>query len=111
MRAYLFVLRLSSLASRAVAFFFLCSLLLLFLYLLGNSQDFLDNTQLFLLGSLRVTLILELVCGMYLAVLLVVRTVRERKVFVLRSVLLVLSMVVCVALLLSIRFLQSWLRG
>jgi hypothetical protein len=111
MRAYLFVLRLSSIAGRAVAFFFLCSLLLFFLYLLGNSQDFLDDTQLLLLGALRVTLILELVSGVYLALLLVVRTVRERRVFLLRSVLLALSMAVSIVLLLGIRFLQSWLRG
>ncbi len=111
MRAYPFVLRLSSFAGRAVVFFFLVSLLLFYFYLLGNSQDFLDTTQLFLLGALRITLILELICSVYLSALLMVRTFNEHRVFLVRFILLVLGMAVSGVLLVSIRFLQSWLRG
>jgi hypothetical protein len=109
--SYPFVQRLSSFAGRAVVFFFLCSLILLSLYLLGNSQDFMDETQLLLLGALRTCLVLEVLCGIYLAVFLIIRAVRERRAFVLRFILLVLSVAVCSALLVAIRFLQSWLRG
>lgn len=111
MRSYLFLQRVSSFAGRAVVFFFVSSLLALFFYVIGNFQDFLDSTQLFLLSLLHITLVLELVSGLYLAVMLIARSVRERRFFVVRFVLVLLSMVVCSGLLLALGVIQSWLRA
>ena len=111
MKAYLFLQRVSSFAGRAVVFFFITSMLTLFFYIIGNYQGFLDATQVFLLSILHVTLILEIVCGFYLAVFLVVRATKEHKYFVVRFVLLFLSLVFCTGLLLFLGVLQSWFRA
>jgi hypothetical protein len=111
MKTYPFLLRVSSFTGRAVVFFFISSLLAFFFYLLGNYQDFLDSTQLFLLAVLHVSLILQLACSVYLAAFLVLRSIREHKVFLARFIMLALSMAVCGGLLVSMRFLQSWLQA
>lgn len=111
MKEYPFLTRLSSFTARAVVFFFLLSLLLFFFYLLGNYQDFLDSTQLFLLSMLRLALALELASGAYLAIFLVRHCLHSRRPFVLRWVLLVLSMTSSGALLLALQYIRAWLRA
>jgi hypothetical protein len=111
MKAYLFLSRMSSFMGRAVTFCFMISVLLLFFYIVGNYQDFLDSTQLFLLSLLRVSLGLELVLGVWLAGFLVYRNVRERRPFLVRWILLLLSLACCSALLLALRFVQQWLQS
>ena len=92
-------------------FFFFLSLLLFFFYILGNYQDFLDSTQLFLLSLLRLSLSLELASGAYLAFFLVRQGIHERRAFLLRWVLLGFSMTGCVALLLALQFVRAWLHS
>jgi hypothetical protein len=111
MKEYPFLLRASSFAGRAVVFFFVLSALVCFLYVLGNYQDFLDSTQLFLLRILRASLETEIFCGVWLAAFLVYRNVREHRPFVARWVLLVLSLASCLALLVALRFMQQWLQS
>ena len=111
MKEYPFLTRLSSFTGRAVVFFFFLSLLLFFFYILGNYQDFLDSTQLFLLTLLRLALSLELASGAYLAIFLVRRTVHERRAFVLRWILLAFSMTALAALLLVLQYIRAWLRA
>jgi hypothetical protein len=101
----------SSFVGRAVVFFFLASALLFFLYVVGNYQDFLDSTQLFLLTLLRVSLSLELVTGVWLVGFLIYRNVAEKRAFIARWVLLVLSLAVCLVLLAALRFVQQWLQS
>jgi hypothetical protein len=111
MKEYPFLRRASSFAGRAVVFFFVVSALLCFFYVLGNYQDFLDSTQLFLLRLLRVSLEMEIFCGVWLAAFLVYRNVNERRPFVARWILLVLSLAGCSALLVALRFMQQWLQS
>ena len=111
MKAYPFLPRLSSFAGRAVVFFFVLSLLLCFFYIIGNYQDFLDSTQLALLAVLRVSLGCEIACGIWCAVFLAYRGVYERRVFVVRWVLLVLALISRSGLLLVLRFVQQWLQS
>ena len=111
MKGYSFLSHLSSFAGRAVVFFFTVSLLSLFFYILGNYQDFLDATQIFLLACLRVSLSLQLVCSVWLAGLLVYRAVREHRPFVVRWVLLGLSFCVSAVLLAALRLVQQWLHA
>ena len=111
MKEYLFLSRASSFAGRAVVFFFVLSALLCFFYALGNYQDFLDSTQLFLLRLLRVSLEIELFCGAWLAAFLVYRNVSEHRPFIARWILLALSLVACTALLIALRFMQQWLQS
>jgi hypothetical protein len=109
MKGYPFLRKLSSFAGRAVTFFFIVSALLFFTYALGNAQDFLDSTQVFLLSVLRISLGLEIICGVWLVGLLVYRNASERRPLLVRWVLLVLSMICCTAILFALRFVQQWL--
>jgi hypothetical protein len=111
MKEYPFLTRLSSFTGRAVVFFFVLSVLLFFFYLLGNYQDFLDSTQLFLLSLLRLSLALELASGAYFAIFQVRLCVHERRPFVLRWVLILLSMSASGALLLALQYVRAWLRA
>ena len=111
MKAYLFLSRLSSFTGRAVAFFFIISILLLFFYLIGNYQDFLDSTQIFLLSLLHVSLGFELTCGVWLAGFLVYRNRHEHRRSLFRWILLILSLVCCAALLLALSYVQQWLQS
>ncbi len=97
---------LSRVLGRATVFFFLLSLLLLGLYLLGNFQEFLDSTQVFLLEMLKVTLTAEIFLG--LCVMVVLFVVRQ-SLAVLRLALTFLSVVFSYLLLLFLQFLTSWL--
>ena len=101
----------SSFAGRAVVFFFIVSLVCLFLYSLGNYQDFLDATQLFLLACLRVCLSLEMITGVWLGGFLVYRSIREHRRFVVRWILLVLAFAVSAVLFTALRFVQQWLHS
>jgi hypothetical protein len=111
MKAYPFLPRLSSFAGRAVVFFFSLSLLLCFFYILGNYQDFLDSTQLALLSLLRLSLGCGIACGIWLAVFLIYRGIYERRLFIVRWILLVLELIFCSGLLLMLSFVQQWLQS
>ncbi len=111
MTAYPFLRQLSSYVGRIVVFLFALSVFLSFFYVLGNSQDFLDSTQLFLLGLLRVSLWLELAAGLWYALFLAYRGASEHRPLVLRWILLVLSLVVCAAVLVVLQFVRQWLQS
>ncbi len=110
-KAYLFVRQLSSFVGRAVVFLFALSAFLAFFYVLGNAQDFLDSTQLFILGLLRASLWLELAVGVWYALFLVYRNLSEHRPLVVRWVLLALSLVVCSAVLAVLQFVRQWLQS
>jgi hypothetical protein len=110
MKGYSILSRVSSFTGRAVVFFFIVSILCLFLYALGNYQDFLDSTQFFLLMCLRLSLGLEMITGAWLAAFLVYRGIRERRLFVVRWILLLLSFSLSAVLLAALRVVQEWLR-
>jgi hypothetical protein len=101
----------SSFVGRAVVFFFLLSVLLLLLYVVGNYQDFLDSTQLFLLMCLRVCLTLEMVTGVWLAGFLIFRNFGERRLLLVRWILLTLSVCASAVLLAALRLFQQWLQS
>jgi hypothetical protein len=110
MKDYPILSRLSSFTGRAVAFFFASSVLVTFFFLVGNDQEFLESTQSLLLRLLSASLALQLVFGAAACVFLARRTLVERRPFVLRWVLLVLSLALSLVLLLGLHWLRSWLR-
>jgi len=111
MKGYPFLHHVSSFAGRAVVFFFIVALISLFFYILGNYQDFLDSTQLLLLACLRISLSLQLVTSVWLAGLLIYRSMRERRAYVVRWVLLAVSFCVSSVLLVALRLVQQWLHA
>jgi hypothetical protein len=108
-RVYPFLRRVSSFTGRLLAFSFLLSLLLTFLWLAGNAQGFLDSTQAAILACLRWALLVELAAGFWTAGILVVRSVSERRWFPVRLALTVVSLAAGIFLLASLGFFQAWL--
>jgi hypothetical protein len=96
------------LVARTVVFFFIFSLLLFLLYLLGNFQDFLDSTQIFLIQLLKVSLLAEVFVG--LLYLLMVFLMRRQRRFLGKVILCSLSVVTSFVLLLAFSFLTAWFQ-
>lgn len=89
-------------------FFFIFSLLLFLLYLLGNFQEFLDSTQIFLIQLLKVSLLAEVFVG--LLYLLMVFLLRRQRRFIGKVILCSLSVVTSFLLLLAFSFLTAWFQ-
>ncbi len=89
-------------------FFFIFSLLLFLLYLLGNFQEFLDSTQIFLIQLLKVSLLAEVFVG--LLYLLMVFLLRRQRRFIGKVILCSLSVVTSFMLLLAFSFLTAWFQ-
>ena len=89
-------------------FFFIFSLLLFLLYLLGNFQQFLDSTQVFLIQLLKVCLLAEVFVGLlYLVMVFLLR--RQRR-FLGKVILCSLSVLTSFVLLLAFSFLTAWFQ-
>jgi hypothetical protein len=96
------------LVARAVVFFFIFSLLLFLLYLLGNFQEFLDSTQIFLIKLLKISLLTEVFLGvLYILLVFVLR--RQRRHY-LKLIFCSLSVVISYLLLLAFSFLSAWFQ-
>ena len=96
------------LVSRTVVFFFIFSLLLFLLYLLGNFQDFLDSSQIFLIHLLKVSLLAEVFTGLlYLTMVFLLR--RQRRLLG-KVILCSLSVASSFVLLLAFSFLTAWFQ-
>lgn len=93
-----------------MAFTFLVSLLLAFLWLAGNAQGFLDATQASILAVLRWSLLAEIAAGVWTMGVLVARSLTERRLFPVRFALGALALLTGALLLAWLGFLQAWLR-
>jgi hypothetical protein len=96
------------LVARSVVFFFIFSLLLFLLYLLGNFQEFLDSTQIFLIQLLKVSLLAEVFTG--LLYILMVFLLRRQRRFLGKVILCSLSVAASFVLLLAFSFLTAWFQ-
>jgi hypothetical protein len=109
-RVYPFLRWVSSFSGRLLAFAFLLSLLLAFLWLAGNAQGFLDTTQGTILAALRLVLLVAIASGAWTLGTLVARCITERHVLVARLLLALVALGAGTVLLASLGFLQAWLR-
>jgi hypothetical protein len=100
----------SSFSGRLLAFAFLLSLLLAFLWVAGNAQGFLDTTQGTILAVLRLTLLVAVAAGAWTLGTLLVRCIAERRLFAARIILSLFSVAAAGALLATLGLLQAWLR-
>ena len=89
-------------------FFFIFSLLLFLLYLLGNFQEFLDSTQIFLIQLLKVSLLAEVFVG--LLYLFMVFLLRRQRRFLGKVILCCLSIVISFVSLLAFSFMTAWFQ-
>jgi hypothetical protein len=100
----------SSFSGRLLAFAFLLSLLLAFLWLAGNAQGFLDTTQGTILAALRLVLLVAIASGAWTMGTLVARCITEHRVLVARMLLSLAALATGTVLLASLGFLQAWLQ-
>ena len=100
------------LVNRAAIFFFVMSLLTLFLYVIGTSQSFVDTTQLGLLrlySILAVFLATTSICGV---ILNIARFLSQRKVrYLLRAASYLLLVIFALATLLAVMFIFTLASG
>lgn len=87
------------------AFFFIFSLIILGLYLLGNFQEFLDETQRFLLSALRICGLLCALTGVYYTVSLVLWMFRRGRFLLLRFLYALTATCTGITLSLAVTFL------
>ena len=80
------------------------------LFLLGNLQEFLDSTQVFLLRVTGVSTFLYVVCGVYFLGISVVQLIRRGRVGALRVIFIVTGLVISTGILLFTNFLRSWVE-
>jgi len=109
-KVYPFLRWVSSFSGRLLAFAFLLSLLLAFLWLAGNAQAFLDATQGTILATLRLALLVAIAAGAWTMGTLVARCLTERRVLVARMLMALVALAAASVLLASIGFLQAWLQ-
>jgi hypothetical protein len=96
---------------RVLAFSALFSLVLLLLYALGNSQSFLDRTQILLLDMVSVTLWAACLSAAAVLVLLVVTGVQRRRFAWLRFLVTIAILGACAVLVAVLQFITAWIRG
>ncbi|HEC61975.1 MAG TPA: hypothetical protein ENI27_06935 [bacterium] len=107
MKRVIIVHSLYRLSSRGTVFFFVLSLVLLAVYLLGNFQEFLDDTQTFLVQLLNMVLLAEIFFG--LLNVLMILYIRHRR-LLLRFILTLLAIIYCFSVLLIFKFLSAWFQ-
>lgn len=101
---------LGGISGRILWYSFLHSVLLSVLYLLGNVQGFLDQTQLVLLRLMEITAIAAAGSGLYRCAYCLVRAFSTGAVGVLQLVVTALATVLAGALLLTSMFLLIWFQ-
>jgi hypothetical protein len=90
-------------------FFVLSSFVLVFYYILGNFQGFLDSTQQMLLSLLEVSSLFGFIIEIYRIVLLFVLAVREKKAHIARLIRSFVFLFYFLGTYILIEFLASWL--
>lgn len=94
---------------RLCVFLFPVVVLLSGLFLLGNFQEFLDSTQIFLLSLLRVATLSFIIAAVYHLLVLTVHVMRKGRVSFFAFLFSLLGMVVVGAIYFLVNFLSSWL--
>ncbi len=100
---------LPSVVGRTCVFLFLFTLLCISLFLLGNFQDFLDSTQVFLLHLFEISSVAFVMASLYYIGVLIVLASRGRRLQTLRLVLAAAGVVAFSALYALVRFFLAWL--
>ena len=86
-------------------FFFACSLVVLGMFLLGNYQEFLDQTQTLLLSILRICGLLCALTGIYYTGSLLLWMIRRRRFLLIRVIYALIATSAGIALTLGVTFL------
>ncbi len=90
-------------------FFFSCSLVVLGLFLLGNYQEFLDQTQMLMLSILRMCGLLCALTGVYYSGSLLLWMIRRRRFLLLRVLYALIATTSGIVLTLGVTFLTVML--
>ena len=99
-----------SFIGRLTIFLAAFSLLLLFLYISGNYQDFLASSQVFILNILKTMTLLGAIFSIYYLILLFFLAIVRKQVFIARFVFTIVSLTFTVILFGTLSFLFSWFR-
>jgi hypothetical protein len=101
--------KIPSFVGRLCVFLFSVVVLLSGLFLLGNFQEFLDSTQVFLLSLLRIATLTFIIVAVYHLLVLTVHLMRKGQVSFFAFLFSVLGMVIVGLIYFLVNFLSSWL--
>jgi hypothetical protein len=96
---------------RVCGFLFSMSAILAALFVMGNTQEFLDSTQVMLLNSLQVVTLLFLIVSVYYIGLLVFLGIRLKRLMTARLVAVFLGVIINVSIFGFINFLETWVSS
>lgn len=96
-------------AKKVFVFFFLSIVILLFLYILGNRQEFLDNTQVFILKLTFYSSSLSFITGIILLVSYLTVSIKIKKISVVKTLFIFFATIFCLGILLTVKFISVWL--
>jgi hypothetical protein len=90
-------------------FFVFVSLLLIFFYILGNFQGFLDSTQRMLISFLEISSLIGFIIQVYRIAMFLLIAAREKKMYLARFITSILLLVFFIGTYLVLKFLETWL--
>lgn len=96
-------------ARKVFIFLFLSIVILLFLYILGNRQEFLDSTQIFILKLILYTSSLSVITGIILIASYLTVSIKIKSINITKVIFISLATIFCLGILLTVKFISVWL--
>jgi len=100
---------LNNVIRKIFVFLFISIAMLVFLYLLGNRQEFLDSTQIFLLKMINYTSSLCFPAGIVLLLLYIFLIIKLEPIRIISIILVSGATVFSLGILLGVKFISVWL--
>ncbi|NOY09850.1 MAG: hypothetical protein GXP33_13520 [Spirochaetes bacterium] len=100
---------LNNVIRKIFVFLFISIAMLVFLYLLGNRQEFLDSTQMFLLRMINYTSSLCFPAGIVLLLLYIFLIIKLEHIRIVSIILVCAATVFSLGILLGVKFISVWL--
>ena len=95
-------------ARKVFIFLFLIIVILLFLYILGNRQEFLDSTQIFILKLTLYASSLSFITGIILLASYILVSIKIKSINVSKVIFISLATIFCLGILLTVKFISVW---
>ncbi len=95
---------------RIFMFFFSMTILVLFLYLLGNRQEFLDSTQFMLLKMITAGATISVFIGFFTMVTIIVLTFHTKRIYLGEFTLILLTVAISAVIVMVVNFLDVWFK-
>ena len=90
-------------------FLFISVSILLFLYIIGNRQEFLDSTQIFIFKLILYSSSLDFIIGIILISAYITAGVKVKRINAAKLIFSLLATFFCLGILITVKFISVWL--